>query len=217
MGESGPARSAKEIVREGWNLASEIYRPDDAVRDVFGHTFQEHREWLAPLFGGLPPGARVLDLGCGCGVPDCSLLAERFDVLGVDLSDRQIERARRLVDRARFLRADMTELDFPAATFDAIICLYALIHIPLVEQRPLLERIRRWLAPEGWFIVVTGHDALEGFENDWLGSGGTMFWSHSDAATYRRWLEQAGFEVTDQRFIPESGSGHELFRARARS
>jgi len=43
----------------------------------------------------------------------------------VDISDVQIERARRLVPGATFIRADVTEIDFPAAGFDAVVCLYA--------------------------------------------------------------------------------------------
>jgi ubiquinone/menaquinone biosynthesis C-methylase UbiE len=45
---------------------------------------------------------------------------------GVDMSDVQVERARRLVPGAVFLRADATDLDFPSGSFDAVVCLYAL-------------------------------------------------------------------------------------------
>ncbi len=53
---------------------------------------------------------------------------------GVDISDVQVERARRLVPGAVFLRADATDLDFPSGSFDAVVCLYALIHMPLDRQ-----------------------------------------------------------------------------------
>ncbi len=203
------------LVRDGWDRASRSYRPEAlAGADVFGHRSEEYRGWLAPLFDHLAPNDRVLDLGCGCGIPASALLAEQFDVTGVDLSDVQIVRARQLVPRATFLREDMTRVEFPGSSFRAVVCLYALIHVPLAAQRPLLGRIRRWLSPRGWFIVITGHEAYEGTEADWLGSGATMFWSHADAATYRAWLRDAGFEIVDQTFVPEGKGGHELFRAR---
>lgn len=208
--------SPKQLVRDGWDQVSRIYRPDGANPDVFGHSFEEHRAWLTPLFEGLPPGARVLDLGCGCGVPDCASLAERFDVTGVDISETQIARARQRVPHATFVRADMTEIAFPERSFQAVVCLYSLIHVPLAEQRALLSAIRRWLVPRGWFIVITGHESYEGVEENWLGSGVPMFWSHADARTYRRWLRQAGFEVLSQLLVPEGTSGHELFHARVR-
>jgi len=204
------------LVRDGWDQASRIYRPDEAAADVFGHGVGDHRAWLRPLFEELKEGARILDLGCGCGVPDCALLAGRFRVTGVDLSEVQIERARRSVPAATFVRADMTEVAFRAESFDAVLCLYSLIHVPLPAQRPLLGRIRSWLKPRGWLVIITGHTAFEGVEDDWLGSGAPMYWSHADAPTYRRWLEEVGFEIRDQTLIPEGEVGHELFRATAR-
>jgi len=209
----GP-NAAKRLVRDGWDRASTFYRGEGASADVYGHDSRDHRAWLRPVMEGLPRGAAVLDLGCGVGVPDAALLATRFAVTGVDISPVQIERAKRLVPRATFVRADMTQVEFPAGTFGAVVCLYALIHVPLKEQRPLLERIHRWLARPGWLVVITGHEAYEGTEDDWLGSGAPMYWSHADASTYRGWFEELGFEVIDQRLVPEGASGHELFLLR---
>ena len=206
----------KSIVRTGWDRVSEVYRPDDAPHDRFGHTAREHADWLRPLLERLPRRARVVDLGCGCGVPDCALLVERFEVTGVDISDVQIARARRLVPRATFLRADMTEVTFPSRSVAGVVCLYALIHVPLREQHPLLARIRDWLVPGGLFLVVTGREAYTGVESDWLGSGSPMYWSHADAATYARWFRETGFEIEHEETVPEGeATSHELFLLRA--
>ncbi len=204
------------LVRGGWNRVSQIYRSDDSVRDIFGHEFEDYRRWLRPLFDSLPRNAAVLDLGCGCGVPTAAILADRFRVTGVDVSDVQVERARKLVPRASFLRADMTEVEFPEGAFQAVVCLYSLIHVPLAAQRPLLRKLRRWLVLGGWLILITGHDAFEGVEDDWLGSGTPMYWSHADATTYRVWLQEEGFDVKAQEYVPEGEGGHELFHATAR-
>jgi SAM-dependent methyltransferase len=204
----------KALVRHGWNRASTIYRPGHGARDAFGHSSEDHVEWLRPLMRVLPKGADVLDLGCGCGVPDAQLLAERFRVTGVDISDVQISRARRLVPGARFLRADMTEVRFRPETFGGIVCLYALIHVPLEEQRPLLDRMYRWLLPGGILLVTTGEEAYTGVEENWLGSNAPMYWSHADAAAYERWLTEAGFKILRRSRVPEGESGHALFLAR---
>ena len=207
--------SPKRIVREGWNRLSRVYRPPDTSTDVFAHTESEYRKWLEPLIEALPDGAEVLDLGCGTGIPASRALARRFHVTGVDLSDVMVRRARMLVPRARFLRADMTAVDFPPGTFAAIVCLYSIIHVPLAEQRPLFERIHRWLAPGGLFLTIVGHRAWEGIARRWLDTDTRMFWSHTDAATYRAWLRAIGFSVLRQQLIPEAGSpGHELFLVR---
>ncbi|HEV2428868.1 MAG TPA: class I SAM-dependent methyltransferase, partial [Thermoplasmata archaeon] len=101
-------------------------------------------------------------------------------------------------------------------SFDAVVSLYALFHVPLIAQKVVLGRIRSWLRPEGSLVVITGHDPYEGTEQDWLGSGAPMFWSTASASTYRAWLEEFGFKITTQAFVPEGTGGHELFIARRR-
>ncbi len=203
-----PAPDPREIVRRGYDALSYRYRADDAGE---GH----YAGWLAGLRERVPAGGAVLDLGCGAGVPVArALAAGGFRVTGVDVSEVQIRRARRLVPGARFLRADATRVELPAGSFDAVACLYTLIHLPLDEQPVLLGRIAGWLRPGGWLLATTGQQAWTGTEDDWLGGSATMWWSHADAATYRDWLGRAGLEVTAQDFVPEGDGGHALFWAR---
>jgi len=135
-------------------------------------------------------------------------------VTGVDFSEVQIERARRLVPAGTFIRADAVAVEFPTASFDAIVCLYALIHMPLAAQPRLLRRAADWLRPSGWLLAVTGHRFWTGTEDNWLGGPAPMWWSHADAATYRTWLERAGLQITTEAFVPEGDGGHALFWAR---
>jgi SAM-dependent methyltransferase len=206
-------RPPKEIVREGWNRASAFYRQDDVGKDVFGHSFADHRTWLKPL-SRLQNGSKVLDLGCGCGVPDARFLSRRFEVVGVDISEVQIARARQLVPRATFFRSDMTRIRFLTGSFDGGICLYSIIHVPVEEQPEMLDRIGRWIRPGGPFVLVAGATAWTGTQPDWLGSGADMYWSHADEDAYVRWLEHAGFEVLRRALIPEAETGHTLFECR---
>ncbi len=203
--------NAKTIVRHGWNRASRLYRSGTSPSDVFRHTLSDHEEWLEPLFRRLEPGSEVLDLGCGCGIPDSRLLSERFRVTGVDLSDVQIERARRYVPSVRFLRADMTSVRFAPESFAGVVCLYALIHVPLEEQPTLIDRMYRWLVPDGLALVTTGETEYTGTEENWLGSNAKMYWSHADASTYARWFVEAGFRIVRRSFVAEDDGGHALF------
>lgn len=198
----------KDAVRRGYDAVSYHYRADEAGEGQYG-------PWIAELCERLPTNAAVLDLGCGCGVPVAHSLAQAgHTVTGVDFSEVQIRRARQLVPAATFIRADATTATFPAASFDAVVCLYALIHMPLSEQPPLLARIATWLRPEGWLLATTGHRAWTGTEDNWLGGTATMWWSHADAATYNLWLSEAGLVVEHSTFVPEGAGGHALFWAR---
>jgi len=194
----------KTLVTRGYDLLSRAYRADDADEG-------QYAEWLDLLEARVPARGTILDLGCGCGVPVARRLAPRYTVTGVDFSEVQIERARVLAPEATFLRADMTAVKFADATFDAVVCLYALIHVPLVEQVPLLTNIARWLRPGGLFIATLGDQAWTGIEKDWLGvPGGDMWWSHADRKTYRDWLANAGLAIEHERFVPEGQGGHLL-------
>ena len=197
----------RDLVRRGYDALSYHYRSDDADDG-------QYAPWLADLHRRLRASAAVLDLGCGCGVPVARFLANAgHHVTGVDISGVQIERARRLVPIGTFLRADATRLDLPPASFDAVVCLYALIHMPLVDQSGLIHRIATWLRPGGWLLATVGDDAWTGTEDNWLGGPATMWWSHADASTYRSWLRQAALTITSEELIPEGDSAHTLFWA----
>jgi SAM-dependent methyltransferase len=202
------ADDERELVRRGYNALSYYYRHDSTGEGRYA-------PWLADLTARLPAGADVLDLGCGCGVPVArSLAAAGHQVTGVDISEVQIERARHLVPVGTFVRADAAQVVFAPASFDAIVCLYALIHLPLADQPPLLRRAAGWLRRAGWLLLIAGHDAWTGTEDNWLGGPAPMWWSHADAASYRSWLEEAGLDITAQEFVPEGTGGHALFWAR---
>ena len=195
-------------MRRGYDAASLRY--DEA----FG-AGTKYRPLLAELRRRLPRAGSVLDLGCGSGEPVArSLAAAGHRVTGVDFSTVQLRRARQAVPDGEFVRADAAAVTFEPASFDAVVCCYLLIHLPLAEQPPLLRRIAAWLRPGSCLAAVTGHTAVTGIEEDWLGSGAPMWWSHPDAATSRAWITQAGLTVEREEFVPEGDAGHVLFWAR---
>ena len=202
-----PAEVAREVVRTGYDALSLLYRTDDEFP-------AEYVGGIAELRALLPHGARVLDLGCGCGIPvSRELAAAGHEVTGVDLSEVQVARARSLVPDGTFICADMSELDLASGSYDAIVCLYALIHVPLDRQPALLASITRWLAPGGWFLVTAGWSSWTGSQDGWLGGSATMWWSHADVDTYRHWLTEAGLVIRTEAYVPEDDSGHSLFWA----
>ncbi len=203
------ARRARQraLVRRGYDAMSPAYRGDEDDDDA-----GRYAGWVAELAGLLPPGARVLDLGCGAGIPATRELAGRgLQVIGVDFSAVQLGRARQLVPAARLVQADMAALQFTPASLDAVVSFYALIHLPLADQRALLRRIRGWLRPAGMLLVIVGARPWTGTERFF---GADMFWEHADTGSYLGWLAEAGLTPLWDRFIPEGDSGHSLILAR---
>lgn len=78
----------------------------------------------------------------------------------------------------------------------------------------MLRRIGGWLRPTGLLLATVGDDAWTGTTSGWLGGSAQMWWGQADAATYAAWITDAGLEITERDFVPESNSGHALFWAR---
>ena len=201
----------KDIVRQGYDLVSHVYR-----NDIEKEPKPVYSQWIARLVADMGSEPAVLDLGCGCGTPVAKALATCGSVVGVDISPVQIERARSLVPKATFLCADMSTLHFPPASFDAVVALYAIIHVPLEEQPELFTRIAGWLKPGGLFLATLGSGSWTGTEQDWLGvAGAQMYWSQADSESYKSWLVAAGLTVLEEAYIAEgSSAGHQLFYAK---
>lgn len=117
---------------------------------------------------------RALDIGCGEGA-DALWLAERgWQVLGIDVSDVAIDRARDeahsrtvpggpgLAGSAEFRRADLREWVPEHRAFDLVIAFF--VHLPVDERDLVFARLADAVAPGGTLLLV-GHavsDATSG-------------------------------------------------------
>jgi SAM-dependent methyltransferase len=191
-------RNHSQTVRAGYNAMARKYL---ATRN--GNS--EDVRLLDELVKRLPRGARVLDAGCGAGVPVTEYLSRHFEVTGVDFAEAQIELARELVPDGQFECCDIFEANYPHATFDAICSYYAIIHIPREKHRGLVKRFHRWLKPSGLALLCLGSDDLDDdIVEDYLGV--RMYWSHFDKTTYLDMLDSCGFETIWSRLVPDSTS-----------
>lgn len=115
--------------------------------DVFPHKSGQiiATQWVIDR---LPPGSRVLDLGCGTGVPTAGMLTETgLEVVGVDVSTEMLALARRNVPTGRFVAMDLMELDESLGRFDAVCAFFSLLMIRRRDIPRVLRRIRAVLNP----------------------------------------------------------------------
>ncbi len=104
----------------------------------------------------LPPGSRILDVGCGIG-GSSRLLASLygFEVVGVSISPAQVERARQLTPAkmsCSFAVMDALNLKFDAAEFDAVWTVECAPHI--ANKQGFADELMRVLKPGGLLVAA---------------------------------------------------------------
>jgi cyclopropane fatty-acyl-phospholipid synthase-like methyltransferase len=188
-----PTIDYKALVRTGYDRCADRYNEARASEPPSG---------LALLARHLSPGSRVLDIGCGAGVPVTSSLAGRFRVTGVDFSNEQIRRARLNVPQAEFIESDIMAVKFSAESFDAVVAFFVLFHLPCDEQRELLHRVHDWLVPDGLLLATLSvFNEPPYTENDFFGV--PMYWTNFAHEEYHDLVCNLGFEV-----LSDTAVGH---------
>jgi SAM-dependent methyltransferase len=201
----GEAVDPKDVVRSGYDAIADRYAAWSASLET------PAARWLSKFIERVPAGSRVLELGCGGANEHTRRLVERYDYLGVDISSAQLERAREAFPEAAFWLGDAAEVELEPASFDGVVSLFMLGHVPRAEQELVLRKIASWLKPAGWLLVTMGTAGAEDeVEDDWLGA--PMFFASFDEETNRRLVAGAGFELVEARVVPFEEPGHGLVR-----
>jgi MPBQ/MSBQ methyltransferase len=139
----------------------------------------------------------VLDVACGKGATTRHLTKYYLpaNVTGINISQKQLRRARLNAPGSKFLMMDATDLKFDDNSFDAVICVEAAFHFG-TRQR-FLSEARRVLRPGG-FLVLSDILFRRDVERDAPMLHAENWVADSDA--YRELLLRAGFKdvhVTD--------------------
>lgn len=151
----------EEIVRKGYDKIAEKYQAD---RHIF-----DNRKELEEFASLLHRNAKVLDVGCGAGVPVAEFLIESgFDVTGVDFSEGMLKLARKNVPEAKFIKQDMTRLGFKNNSFNGLTASYSIIHVPREKHPSLFQSFHRILKPKGVMLISIGSDEWEGTEEYYI-------------------------------------------------
>lgn len=137
---------------------------------------------------GLPPGAALLDVGCGLGLHAVELTRMGYSVVGLDLSLPMLTRA---ADEAQdqglkinFVQGDMREMSFEG-TFDAVLCWGTTFgYFDDDQNRLVVERLHRALKPGGLLLLdVVNRDYVFKTQpnNVWFQGDGCIVMEESNA------------------------------------
>ncbi|MBI2246656.1 MAG: methyltransferase domain-containing protein [Armatimonadetes bacterium] len=147
-------RSKKNLIAGVFGRAAPAYdRVGPRFFTFFGRLLAKH--------AGLRPGEHVLDVATGRGAvlfEAAARVGMKGHVVGVDLSEAMVAESARELTRQRLSNAEVRVMDaehltFPDASFDAVLCGFALFFFPRVERA--LREFHRVLRPGGRLAVST--------------------------------------------------------------
>ena len=170
------------------------------------------RKYVDLVLNNLRPGSKVLDLGCGTGVPIAQYVVEHgFHVVGVDESAKMLEIARRVVPGAELHQGDMCDLNL-AERFEVVIAWDSVFHVERVNHRVIFQKIHNLLEPGGLLLLSAGGSSHEGFTSEMFGH--TFFYSGYDPEELVALLSAERFEVELCEEDDPSSQGHVAVIAR---
>ncbi|MFB6855531.1 class I SAM-dependent DNA methyltransferase [Streptomyces sp. NPDC001939] len=179
----------------------------DAIGARYDDAFPHKEGQLAAvdaLLAGLAPGSRILEVGCGTGVPTSRQLAHAgHSVVGVDLSAGMLELARKNVPEAEFHQLDLASLrpepgqeKGELGQFDAVTCFFTLLMLPRAEIPAALRLLRSMLRPGGLLALSMVEADLDDAEIPFLGH--TIRVSGFLRDELRQVVRDAGLEITGE-------------------
>lgn len=169
------------------------------------------RPWLDRMLNVAPPPRRILDLGCGPGVPIARyLLDRRAQVTGVDGAEAMVDLYRQNVPSAQVVLADMRGLRM-GQSFDGLLAWNSFFHLDQAEQRAMFPVLAAHAHAGTALMFTSGHVSGEVMG---MAGGAPVYHSSLDADEYRALLTMNGFEVLH--YAPEDPDtqGHTIWLAR---
>jgi SAM-dependent methyltransferase len=194
--EGGPAQWA--------DPAPTYNRVASAYAERFRHELNDKpfdRELLsrfaASAAASASPASPVCDLGCGPGHVGAFMAALGLDVIGIDLSAGMVAQARHDHPTLTFVQGDMTALALPDQAFAAIVCFYALIHIPRAYVLRALREMRRVLVAGGALLLAVhgGNGTLHA--DEMVGQPADLDATLFQLSELSELLDQAGFAMVE--------------------
>lgn len=117
------------------------------------------------LLGKVGSGDDVLDMGCGTGRFTVPLAARARSVAGLDMSPAMLAaNSKKLADQglqADLREGDMAALPFPDASFDVVVSMLALMHIPREDRQQVFHEVARVLRPGGRLLIGVKNSVFE--------------------------------------------------------
>ena len=135
------------------NIESEIKERFNELSDIFPDSIEtsDFRVSAVLKFFGNIKGKKVLDVGCGKGRFSKIMADKGAITTGIDPSEKMIEDAKK-IKNANFILGSATKLNFPDKSFDYVLSVEAVEHIPETEKA--VKEMIRVLKDNGKIVII---------------------------------------------------------------
>ena len=149
------------------NVYEDRARADAYARLEFPGTYYLAYRDLPAIIREHVRGRRALDFGCGTGRSTRFLLGLGFDVVGVDISESMLARARERDPGHEYRLVPDGDLSgLPEGAYDLILSAFTFDNVPTMERKVgLFASLRRLLTPDGRIVNLVS--APEIYVNEW--------------------------------------------------
>lgn len=174
------------------------YPPFDRIGKRYDESFRERDAQVAEgdwLIGQLTLPARVLDLGCGSGLPTARQLVDAgIEVVGIDESSVMLDLAERQAPGGDYLHRDMRDVA-DLGEFDAVVAFFSLIMLPRRDIPSLLAQLHSQLRGPKLLLVAMVLGDFDEFPISFMGVPAAATAYPPDELSHV--VERAGFDILD--------------------
>jgi len=154
------------MILENKNNTPELYAELYSKYKIVGTPYIPYRD-IPGILNKYATGNKALDYGSGTGESSLFLKSLGFDVIGVDINEEMLLRARNIDPIGEYIKIDSGKMPFEQGVYDLVFCSFVLLEISSKEELlKILKDISRVLKKGGVFVAIVANENT--YNHNWL-------------------------------------------------
>lgn len=187
-------KNRQEIIKKAYDIAAEAYA-DKCFYEL--HDKPLDRKLYDLFFERVVNKGITLELGCGPGEIANYLKMKGLDIMGIDISDKMIEVAKKINPFIEFRVGDVFNLEFKDSSVAGIVAPYLIVNFKMDDISKAFAEIYRVLMHQGQLLIAFHSGGQELEINDFFVRGNTIPYTYFNPDCICDKLLEAGFYIIE--------------------